>query len=346
MTDVSKRRRQPKGIPAGGEFAAEDGRNAADLDVGTLSERFWRDVDNADRRLLWDEKRLAATRGEHAGESVVTREEEMGLMRRAVGDENHPGILMRGLRTWFPDPTMAAEIAWNVALQRILTARRGCVLDPERCYSPALANKNLLWPMHLEQVLTKFGLSAHRGRFGRRYNARLEEWQRANKRAKAPDEVRDRIWDETMDDYVAEKKAKGVSLGHGLTYSDGRNANPDAKSGRRRMYGDEVFNGRKDFEGMLSRFREAVNAKCSAKMVLDRSDGGNDVEGGMDRAAARGAWTSTSNVNTMNAKSVYRTAMRQGLDLTTVRDRLGIDEEQASRWEDEFAVEDMLGQGF
>ena len=341
MPNVSNRQRQPSGIPQGGEFKNEHkGLDADDLDVGTLTNRRFKDVDKEDMKLVWLDSLLQATVGEHAGEPVCQPEEETRMRRRMVGDEHHPGPLMQGLAKWFPDRAKCREVADREADRRIKGLRRSCVLDKTKCYSPSLVQHTLSQPVRAETTLAKeYGVTAHKQRVGVRYNKIIEAYALEHSGNIPPEEERDEIWDKVMVEFIAEKTAKGVTYGRGMAYSDGRNANPDMKTSRIRMWRPKTkdgktdrkatpvpFNGRKDFEGLMKRFHEAL------KVDNPERDKTSNLTGG-------------GNIGQVSMRSVYMTALDERMDadqLKILRERLGIADKDGEAWENEWAVTRLL----
>ncbi|KAA8826925.1 hypothetical protein [Bifidobacterium myosotis] len=218
---------------------------------------------------LWDERLLSATGTltlpdgtveDHRGERVMDPETQIRLADRASWYEDadggrHAGRIYRALQPWFYSDADAREAARDMALKRLMDLRRTCVREPGLCFSEPLAASALSRPVRVEALFAAepYRLSAHRMRVGRLYMARLRAYQDTHGGRLPNADARDVMWDDNMADYVNGKIAAGKTMGGGLAYSNGENANPDSKRRIRRGPDGLPFNARDDFERMLSR---------------------------------------------------------------------------------------------
>ena len=287
VMDRNGRSHRPSGLPAqvAGTY---DGRGrqggvdlapfdaSEDIDISGVDRTRWRSRTlarrdawlEARRGCLWMDELLRATEVgadgvDHTGESVMSPEKEIDMMQRAVYREvgegrdvkAQYGPIMRALISWFPNEAQCRDLAQQIAENRLIALRRSCVTDPTKCYSEALAGYALTrMPVKVESLLAgePYRMPAHHIRVGSRFRRRCEEWKAAHDNHKPPLEVRDRLWDETMDAFIADKEARGVSYGGGMYHSDGTDANPHHTSGRIRRGADgRPYNMRDAFERRL-----------------------------------------------------------------------------------------------
>lgn len=329
--------RKPAGSPGatGGQYDTVKGGGTGDLPA--LSHRKQVKEERARRfreepGWIYKEENLRATRGEHAGEAVCSLTEEVSIAER------YTPRLAASLEKYF-GPEQARDIAETYMTNTLIELRTNVAEDPERCYSAALVNAVACKPVHVGRILCKppWNLSEHRMRAGLRFKKRYKQWCADHHVDVAPSRIRDRLWDEEMDAYVADKRARGVSFGRGLNYSDGRSAsNPDSPI----TYIDEsvyppkrtrvatnpdgskrrVFNGRKDFEVMVGR-------------GLGHSEESTDTPGNLaDTGGGAG-----------DAEAAFKLALDRGLDERRVMDALHISEGQADRWRTEWAMHSTPG---
>lgn len=365
MADVSDRRREPKGIPAGGRFAREDGgrSDASDLEQGYFAEqrhtrgyeyptdekeehpeaglladrpeKDWNNLRNTeDVKAIWDPEKLKATEGEYVDVPVCTPEEERAIIAKAVGTPERLGRLSAGFEKWVGDRSRCVELGYEEAERRQRQARRRCALDADKCYSAAYAQAVFSAQLHTETLLCRnYGLSDHKARFGKHFHKACEEWAREHGMQVPPPAERDRIWDEQLRAYAADKIKRGVKFGRGLCYTDGNRANPISRNEKPTTGPDgKPLNGRVDFEDMMTRFNRALNA--------DRHEDLTDHLG-----RDEGTALNVSNAEGVDARRLYQTALEQNMPeskLKALRGMLGIDEEQAGRWAAEANAKRML----
>lgn len=331
--------RKPAGSPGatGGQYDYDPKNGTGDLPAlsaraKTRAERERRNRE--ERGWIYDPDLLKATTGEHVGEPVCTPGDETNIVERYVG------TLAKSVTKYF-GPEQAEEVV-RTYLDHTLVELRTCVAeDPTRCYSVPLVNKVVSTPIHVGKILAKppWRLSEHRMRAGLRFKKRYLKWCADHHVDTAPSEIRDRLWDEELDAYVAEKRAKGVKFGRGLNYSDGRSASGSDRITYLDESGDEprrtfkpinpdgtprrVFNGRKDFEVMVSRGLDArEHSTDEAERIAD-----------------------TGTVSQGRAEATFKLALSQGLDETQVARALGVSDETADRWRTEWAMQSTPGVG-
>lgn len=231
----------------------------------------------------------------------------------------------------------ALRLAEEYALETLDGLKRSCLIDPTKSFSARLVGAALMRaPARLERQLARppYNLSAHRMRVGMRFKHAVNQWE-DNHGGRHPNaRERDRIWDDTMRSYIAEKKAKGVSHGRGLTLSNGHAADPDAlKNGDyiRRDRNGNIVNGRRDFEIM------------SAQVIADlqRRDESYD---------AREEWTNTDESEGVTTGSAYTAARNEtdelhnawilakdrGMDMQKFVDYLNLPAGLVAQWEAEY----------
>jgi len=372
MVDVSDRRREPKGIPTGGRFADESngGSDVSDLAkdyftapvadelksedsheyprakprvrpedsrFGTLVNREWRNVETEDARALWDEGFLKASEGPHVGEAVCSFEEERRIIDKAVGSDEHPGPLARAFGLWVNDNALCVELAQEEADMRMRSARRGCILDPTKCYSAAYAQKVMGTPPHAERVLMKYGLKSNQLRFGKYYYKACAAWSQEHEGRIPSPEMRDRIWDDELRKYAEDKIRRGVRFQRGLCYTNGYRANPISSQDRPRVigHGDNTpYNGRVQFDRMKAEFDRSL------RMALHEN---LDDHTGRDEGVAVGS----SGAESADTRRLYQTALEQYGDdpekLARLRGMFHVSDEQAERWAEEYRVERVFG---
>lgn len=349
MAGMRTQPRKPKGSPngTGGQYDHLPHTHAAlpepvrDVpDEGTLQSHrarreYYQARDRAQQGWMYMDQFLKAS--EPAGDGhdwtsqpVCSLEREMELVERAIGPEGRPGPVARKFLMVTGSPSQAQDLARTWVNGTLLALRRSCALDPTRCYSEPLV-RAMLAPgtVKLERILAKppYRLSAHRSRIGNRYRERLDAYKREHGRV--DDRIRDRVWDETLADYVEEKMASGVSMGGGLYYSNGQDANPRHAHVRRAMEqglpvpvrrnpDGSVFNGRADYERILADFRSQLHQHS---LEADRASFG------FDPAADEGR-VDTSGVDLVK---VFQQAARQGHDLNVLADTLHLDDAMRQR---------------
>lgn len=336
MARTSSQPRQPRGIPQGGQWASDGTAHGTDdlpappveIDpetgkpVGSTLEfddpSKW---SKRDKALLWLEDRLRAREGEYRDDPVMSYEREIELLDKAVGTESEPGPIMRGLLPYFDNRAECRQLALAYADEKLLCMRRSCARNGNttRTYSERfVCNRKfgLFAPVRVERILAKppWRLSAHRMRVGMRYKRRVDQW-RAKHGGRMPDSrERDRLWDENMRDFVAEKIRNGKSFGHGMTLSDGHSADPSVNQEKTRMWTDpkdgskHPFNGRKDFETMLDNGMRHLSRTPAFDIIAAQNTGEALV----------------SRVDDADLSEVVEIAARHGIDLNTVAARLDI----------------------
>lgn len=336
VMDANGRGHEPAGTTKGGRYTANPGADDdSDLELSGgynhTRRTLYDEYESRDKGWIWAENLLRATKPmpdgtDYTDESVCTPEQEVELRTRAIGEESHPGYIMRSLHSWIPDNVRCREMAERLADERLLALRRSCAVKSDHCYSARLVQSALSRPVHMEGILAQYGLSAHRMRVGRPYLNNLEEYRRRTGDRNPSGETRDRIWNETLADYVQDKLTRGKTFGGGLAYSDGSNAKPgrpdrkpwvDPKTGR-----TEAFNGRKDFEGMYERGMSAFNEQNLAgdfETAIDTHGVTDAMEGGGD-----------------TIRNAYNLAFEQGLDVQSMNRALGLNAETVERWREEW----------
>lgn len=130
-----------------------------------------------------------------------------------------------------------------------------------------------------------------------------------------------------MADFVNDKIARHVSYGGGMTYSDGRNANPDVKKRMRRDGDGNPLNGRADFETMLKAGRMELAAGRADFELAIQSSGATD-------AFSTGAAPRTEDAD---LHETWLLARRNGLDTGLLAERLGLDAGTVAGWESAYA---------
>lgn len=332
VMDRNNRSHRAKGLPQGVAGTYDATASAGGDDVRPPDAAPAPDAD-ADAGRLWLDDVLRATAprtnpdgtvADYRDEPVLQPAEEIRMVDRMAH-----GRILRGLKPWFPNEADASELAYRIASDRLMALRRSCAADPSKCYSPRLAQYALGRPVRMEAILSKppYNLSAHRMRVGRRYLDRLREYRRAHDGHLPPESERDAIWDENMADFVNDKIARHVSYGGGMTYSDGRNANPDVKKRMRRDGDGNPLNGRADFETMLKAGRMELAAGRADFELAIQSSGATD-------AFSTGAAPRTEDAD---LHETWLLARRNGLDTGLLAERLGLDSGTVAGWESAYA---------
>lgn len=357
VIDLHGRSHRPQGLPQkvagtydGKSFFVGDG----DLDMdevvnrrgNTDASRRWRRFIDGHHDWLWMEDRLKATQPGRDGtdyrdEPVMTPEQEVDLFRRAVwwSDDKggiHLGHVARALKRWFPNEAQCIDVAERWAEERLMALRRSCVADPAKCYSVRLAGYALTHgPMRVEQIMSKppYNLSAHRMRVGARYMDRLRAWK-AEHGGRLPNaSQRDRIWDENMTDFVADKMERGVDFGRGMTYTNGHTADPRVKLRKlRRDASGRPLNARRDFETMLAAGQaQLANGGASFDSAVDFQ--------AITRAeqVASGSLGTAASDEMEELRRAWALARERGLDTSVFADKLGVPDGVIARWEAEEA---------
>lgn len=279
--------RRPKGSPngTGGQYAPS-GSILAGLPDLTLADvesshrvrrELYTRLDEERNGWLYEDEYLTATKpgpdADYTDEPVCSPGEEAWIVSRMLGSDetvNSLGPVARKFLRYTDSPVQAYTMAQSWVADTLDAARRACALDETKCYSPRMV-ESLVKPSQVryERILhDMYGLPAHLGRVGARYQKRLAQWrsehdgrlttmdERDELYGLTVDEVKDRIWDDTMHDFIADKLARHVSFGGGMYYSDGSNANPKYRSMPYRRNPDgSRFNGRKDYERHINEFR-------------------------------------------------------------------------------------------
>lgn len=352
--DENEHPREPKGSAdgVGGRFTDKD--TAGDdhdlipdgfLDKGEGHTRRWSEYltwVNEHPDVLWMNDLLAASRpvcdedgnvtADWRGEPVVTPEREVEMLRRAtwrvIDGEIRYGPFMRALKRWFPSEPECMDVAERMAEDRLMALRRSCVADPSKSYSERLVGHALTRPVRMETLLAKppYSMNPHQMRVGMRYKARLDGF-RAEHGDRLPDaRERDRIWDETMIDFVDGKLAAGKGFGRGMTLSDGHTADPRLKnqSKVRRDEDGRPYNGREHFERMWDRTRALLGQKREFDDIVEHHET-------QATPVAMGAAVSKTDDEMLHG--AWRLARERGLDTGVLAERLGIDAETIAAWE-------------
>ena len=290
--------RRPKGSPnsTGGQYAPSGSilTELPDLELADVqsSHRVRRELytrlDKERNGWLYEPKYLTATKpgpdADYTDEPVCSPEEEAWIVSRMLGSDesvNSLGPVARKFLRYTDSPVQALHMAEQWVVFTLEAARRACALDETKCYSPRMV-ESLVKPnqVRYERVLhDMYGLPAHLGRVGARYQKRLAEWRSAHDGRLTTmderdelfgltvDEVKDRIWDGTMRDFIADKLARHVSFGGGLYYSNGVNADPKRQSMPYRRNADgSRFNGRKDYERHINEFQTQLRERSIQRM--------------------------------------------------------------------------------
>ena len=279
----------------------------------------------------------------------VTPERAESIERRALGTSQRPGRLARHLREWLPNDVDAMETARSIIHDRAESARRGYALDPTRCLTEE-AFKAAVDQSSVERFFTSkdIRMSAHRMRVGHRYMDRVAEWKSNHKGVTPDGDTRDRLWDETLADYVAEKERTGASFGNGLNYTDGRSAHEGVRPRTYRGRGDleEPFNGRKDFEGMFERGQARI--RRWAANYADFSMTGEDGEttgDALDLASTTSVTGSALRGVGETERRAYKLALSQGrsaAELDAVAGAVGLDDKARGLLEAEWRAEAII----
>ena len=179
------------------------------------------EYENRDKGWIWAENLLRATKPmpdgtDYTDEPVCTPEQEVELRTRRSERNPIPATSCDPCTRGFPTTCDAAKWPSRLADERLLALRRSCAVKPDHCYSARLVQSALSRPVRMEGILAQYGLSAHRMRVGRPYLNNLEEYRRRTGDRNPSGETRDRIWNETLADYVQDKLARGKTFGGGL----------------------------------------------------------------------------------------------------------------------------------
>lgn len=273
VMDKHGRSHKPQGLPQGvaGTYDSQQGVGIDDdltaiptLKSGNSGERkrVYRHLDETMPGWHMMESLLKATergkKDDYRDEPLVTEEETQEILER----ETHK--LAKSIRnTWVKHGVTALgerpeDIARTMLLERLYALRRSCASDPTKGYTARLVNYVLSRPLRMESILAKppYSVPAHQQRVGNRYQKALKAWYNAHPGARATNDIKDQIWDETIDAYCREKEAKGVKYGRGMTRSDGTSARSDVTKLHTR-FGRPV-NGRIEFEEASSRAWEQI----------------------------------------------------------------------------------------
>lgn len=245
---------------------------------------------------IWDENRLKASDDEdgHADREVLDPMGELELRDKAVGcSDSHPadGPVMRAFRPWFPNDVDCRMVAEAWVDTTLISLRRSCASDPRKCYSRTMVADRLFnKPIRVERILARepWRFSAHRMRVGRPYLERIQQWKADHRGALPNAKERDRLWDENMAGYYESKRrpdGSTVTLGRGLSYSDGRSIDPNRSKIRRDRRTGEPLNGRKDFEIMLAQGRGILprSGEPDFDTLMNRYASGENVEQQLER---------------------------------------------------------------
>lgn len=293
--------RRPKGSPngTGGQYAPSGSilTELPELELADVesSHRVRRELysrlDKERNGWLYEDRYLTATRpgpdADYTNEPVCSPQGEMRIVSRMLGSDesiNSLGPVARKFLRYTDSPVLALTMADKWVVSTLEAARRACALDETKCYSPRMV-ESMVKPgqVRYEKILhDMYGLPAHLGRVGARYQQRLAEWradhdgrlttmdERDELYGLSVDEVKDRIWDATMHDFIADKLARHVSFGGGLYYSDGSNANPKYQGLLHRSNPDgSRFNGREDYERHISEFQRQLREWSVERMARD-----------------------------------------------------------------------------
>ncbi|MBT1161784.1 hypothetical protein [Bifidobacterium sp. SO1] len=308
---------------------------------------------------MWDEFFLRASKPgrdengneyDYRNEPVCTPEEEMRIRAHAVCWEEdgrrHYGPVYRGLRSWFPSEAKCLEVAEMLVHERLLSLRRSCMDNATKSYSPKLVQYAAGQPVRVERILAKepWRISAHRMRVGARYRDRCREWSRDHQGRLPSRTVRDRLWDDTMSDFILEKTRAGKSYGYGLLYSDGRSARPEHEGRPPRLDGNgNPVNGREDFERMLSRGMSILTGDGIGfdDLIRDNDDGHRrDVESSAHLRATGPSVEQLASVDPSVRQvpddALYRAWLlgrSRGYDMRVFEERYGINADSVARWE-------------
>lgn len=325
--------------------------------------RVLRELIEKNPHVLWENILLAAHQpvvdehntiiADYRNEPVCTPEEEVKIRNHAImWEENgrkHYGPIMRGLRSWFPSESQCRETAEALVDERLIALRRSCLSDQSKSYSPRLVQYAVNQPVRVERIFAKdpYRISAHRMRVGRRYRDQCRKWSEQHQGRLPNRQTRDRLWDETMSDYIQEKIAKGVSYGHGLYYSNGKNARPEqADQPLRHDKNGNVFNGREDFERMLTNGMSALtgNNSLSFEDLIQPNDNGirsidssKYMSANMPTVVELASIDQTSNRTAdEELHAAWLLGRSRGYDMTQFAKRYGLRKETTHRWEQEY----------
>lgn len=265
----------------------------------------------------WDRRMLAASmpgdgfdyRDRDPVEPMVA---EM-IERVELGSADRPGRMVRKLRNVIPSDVDAMELARKFVHERAESLRRNYALDPTRCLSEEAYRAGICAPFHPERVFVSvLGLSAHRMRFGSRYLKAVDRWRDAHGGV-LDDETRDRIWDESLREYVDAKRMAGSGLGNGLNFSDGRSVHEGRRLRMRVKDGVRLpFNGREDFESMYEEGRRRLR-----EWAANYDDVGAGVDGDgrsvVDLADARNVMGGELYAAGETERRTYMLALERGM---------------------------------
>lgn len=307
----------------------------------------WMDTRHGD--WLYDETRLRATQPgdgvDYRGRPVCDAAEELRIIDRALGSDESWSTLGPVARRFKPIAASAQDAyrmgqAWIDGA--LLGERRACALDPTRAYTAAMVQAKMK-DVRLEAMMHDgYGWQAHRGRDGGRWQKRLNAHLAAHGgRLTVTDpadpyygltaeQVKDRLWDEAMDEWVAYQAtlhADGHLGGGGHYYSDGSNADPTLRSNRERAAQglppktDRSRNGRVLFERMRA---DAFAHIRTGSLDVMRADRGFEPAGDV---SVRGLGAADA----ADAAVVIRMARECGLDPYVAGDRLGMSRLQVDK---------------
>lgn len=295
---------------------------------------------------LYDETRLMATMpgddADYRGQPVCSPEEEIRIVSRALGSDESwvsLGPVARRFKPVAASPQDAYRMGQAWIDGALLSERRSCALNPARAYTAAMVQAKM-GDVRLEAMMhAGYGWQAHRGRDGGRYQKRLNAHlsqhggRLTTTDPKDPyyglsaDEVKDRLWDEAMDEWVAYQATiheDGHLGGGGHYYSDGSNADPTLAVNRRRAEAglpperDRTRNGRILFERMRA---DTFRHIRTGSLDMLRCEHGWEPSGDLS-AAARDPGDAA------DAALVIRMAFDRGLDPYMAGGRLGMSHAQ------------------
>lgn len=295
----------------------------------------------------WDRAALAASRpgvdGDYRDRDPIDPMTAEAIERGELGTADRPGRMVRRLREVIPSDVDAMELARRFIHERSESLRRNYALDPTRCLSEEAYRTGISAHFHPERVfVSTLGLSAHRMRFDNRYLKAVELWRAGHGRE--PDATtRDRLWDDTLAAYAAEKKAAGVSFGNGLNYSDGRSAHEGRAT---RMRTGVPFNGRQDFEDMYDAGRRRLREwSANYDDFSSRSDEGDASPAATGLASTRPVTGSELRGAGETERRAYKLALKhgyRGAELDRVAAACGFDETTRAGLEAQWRAERAL----
>lgn len=322
-------------------------------------EEWYARLDRSDPAWRYAQNMLAATRPGEPDEdhpdgwdwreqAVCDPLEELRIRERAVGSVNKPGSVLAAFLPYVDNKCDAVDMANQYLDYQLDGLRRSVAVDPTRCYSAPLVQSVVNQRVYVSRLLRlePWRLSEHRMRVGMRYRKRCDQWRAEHHGMRPSASVRDRLWDENMRDFLNEKIKTGKSYGHGMTYSDGTNADPNSRAYRivselrakgewddlRRRYdmGEPVrlpirvdahgkpVNGRADFETML----DDGLRHCGTRSLERMGETGFQVKA----------------VDNDRLKDLFHTIHERGLDMDVAAQRLGVPKELTDRWRTEWVM--------